>query len=245
MDDNIERIDRYLTGVMTVAEKEAFEAELASSPALAEEVAVQRDMLVFLKQQEKRARLKSQLGEIGKDYFQKVDDTTTTPKVIPFVQRRRIWLALATAAAVIALLIVGRWITQPSLFEEYADFPPLALAEKSSNAVDWSQAERSFQSGNYSSAASLLADYRAQHPHDALAGIYLGICRMELGQTDEARQIFTSFTNVDPGLQDFADWCLALNYLKADDRTGCRQVLLKIQPSSAYYEKAQELLRDL
>lgn len=235
--DNIDRIDKYLQGNMDAGEKQAFEAEMAATPALAEEVELQRDMLVFLQQKEKRSHLKSQLEEVGKGYFQKEE-----AKVIPFVQRRRVWLLVATAAAVIALLIVGRWITRPSLFEEYAQFPPLALAEKSAGAVDWSQAERAFQSGDYATASSLLADYSTQYPNDALARIYLGISRMELDQTVEAQQIFAGITSADPTLKDFANWCLALNYLKANDRPKCRATLQKIQASSAYYDKAQELL---
>ncbi|MBK8704101.1 MAG: tetratricopeptide repeat protein [Saprospiraceae bacterium] len=238
--ENSERLDKYLRGAMDAEEKAGFEAQLAKDAELAKALELQRDMELFLRRNTQREALKKQLPAIGKDYFQ----TAQGAKVITMPRQRRLFLAAASLAAAIALFFMVRWALSPSLFESYAQYPPLALTEKSAGA-DWSQAETAFNSNNYAEAERLLTQYTAEYPSDRQAALYLGICNMETGKIEEAQTAFRNFTPEETDFKDFADWYLALSYLKAGDKTGCRQALQQLSPNSPFQQKATDLLQKL
>lgn len=241
--DNIERIDRYLNGQMEAEEKQAFDAEVAADAQLAAELALQKDMIDFLRRKDHRSLLQNELKVIGSDYFK----TTQEPaKVVQMPRRRLRWIMAASAAAVIALLLVWQFLLPSNLYNKYAAYAPLSLAEKSATTtVDWSTTEAAFNSGDYKTVETQLTQYLSEHPNDQLANLYLGICKMELNKLEEARQIFQSFANADASMKDYADWYLALSYLKAGDETSCQQVLQAITPVSSRYDQAQALLKEL
>ncbi|MBK7872377.1 MAG: tetratricopeptide repeat protein [Saprospiraceae bacterium] len=241
--DNLERIDRYLSGEMDASEKQAFDAEVAANPQLAEELALQRDMNTFLRGKDRRDALQNQLKNIGGDYFKTVEESA---KIVQMPRRRLRWMIAASAAAVIVTLIVWQFLFSPSLYDQYATYAPLALAEKSATTItDWSQTESAFNSGDYRTAEAQLTQYLTENPNDQLARLYLGICKMELNQLAEAQQIFQSFEDADASIKDYADWYLALSYLKAKDEESCRRILQRITPASSLYEQANSLLSKL
>jgi len=238
--ENSERLDRYLRGAMDAEEKTGFEAQLAKDAELAKALELQRDMELFLRRKTQRETLQKQLPAIGKDYFQQAQGA----KVITMPRQRRLFLAAASLAAAIALFFMVRWALSPSLFESYAQYPALALTEKSTS-TDWSQAETAFNSKKYTEAESLLAQYVAENPLDRQALLYLGICKMEQDKLHEAQSIFQGFTPDEADLRDYADWYLALSYLKAGDKTSCRQALQQLSNTSPFRQQAADLLNKL
>jgi len=240
MNNSTERVSR----LMAPDERQAFEADVAAKPALAEELALQREMAALLQGQAQREARRQQLQALSKEYF---PTQATGSKRVMLPRRRLLWLATAAAAAVIALVLAWPFLFGPSLYEQYAQHPPLALAEKSAEAlVDWSATEKAFNSGDYTTAAALLEQYLSQQPGDDLARLYLGIAELELDRYDSARRHFLALSAAeDPALKDYADWYLALSYLKAGDEAGCREVLNVISPSSVLYRSAKELLGKL
>lgn len=240
--DNTERIDRYLVGEMDAAEKESFEAELASDAQLAKDLAVQRDMAHFLQHQDQKSALQAQLKTIGGDYF---IQHRTPGKIIPLPRKRLVGIASAIAAAAVILLLLWQFWSAPSLFDEFAKHPPLALSSKSVEPTNLAETEKAFQSGDYAKAETQLAQYTTRFPEDGLARVYLGICKMELNKTAEARLIFQGFADADASLKDFADWNLALNELKSGNDAACRTALKAIAPASSFFDRAQLLLSRL
>jgi hypothetical protein len=238
--ENSERLDKYLRGAMDAEEKAGFEAQLAKDAELAKALELQRDMELFLRRKTQRETLQKQLPAIGKDYFQQAQGA----KVITMPRQRRLFLAAASLAAAIALFFMVRWALSPSLFETYAQYPPLALTEKSAGA-DWSLAETAFNSKKYTEAGALLAQYVAQNPLDRQALLYLGICKMEEDKLQEAQAIFLEFTPGEADLKDYADWYLALSFLKAGDKANCRQVLQQLSNTSPFRHQATDLLNKL
>lgn len=240
--DNTERIDRYLSGAMEAAEKQRFEQEISDDAQLAKDLAVQRDMAHFLKHQTKKSALHTQLQGIGDEYFK---PQQASGKIIPMPQRRWIGIASAVAAAAVILLLLWQFWSAPSLYDEFAQHQPLALSSKSVAAPNWTETEIAFKSGDYAKAESQLVQYTDQFPDDRLARLYLGICKMELNKTAEARLIFQDFTGAEASLKDFADWYVALNELKAGNEAACRTALKAIAPTSSFFGRAQLLLSRL
>lgn len=239
--DNTERIDRYLNGRMDAEEKRAFEAELATDAQLASDLALQRDMDAMLRRKEQRAQLQAQLQGMSGSYFQAEKGGA---KIMSLTRRRLLWAAGFAAAAALAFFLVRPFLFSPA-YERYAQFPPLALAEKSGEARDWSEAETAFNAGNYSAAAPILEEYVKAFPNDQQALLFLGVCKMELDQHREAREIFQSFAGADPSLKDYADWYLALSFLKTKEMAACKAALNQIPSSSNFYGEAQKLLSKL
>ncbi len=241
--DNTERIDRYLHGAMDAAEKQAFEAEAASNTQLAEELALQRDMERFLHRRAHRDALQAQLRGMDSAYFR---EETPEVKLRALPRRRLLWIGVVAAAAALALFVLRPVLFGPTLYEQYAQYPSLSLAEKSASATtDWSKAEQAFNARDYAAAEPLLRSYVESFPEDMQARLFLGICQMESDRPDDARQTFRSFAQADASLRDYADWYLALSYLKTGDYAACRQVLEAVAPASAQYGKAKELLEKL
>lgn len=243
MNDDNARVDRYLSGDMDAPERQAFEAEMAADSQLAEEVALRRDMEVFLRRREHRSALQAQLSQMGGGYFKAEKQEA---KVTTLPRRRLLWIGAVAAAAGLALFLLRPQLFGPSLFEQYAQYPQLALAEKSAGGpIDWSRAETAFNSRDFSTAEKLLGEYVAGYPADRQALLYLGICRMEMGKSEEARQIFRDLAAADAAFKDYADWYLALSYLKAGDKAACREALVNIPAASVFYEQAQKLLKQI
>ena len=242
MNDNTARTDRYLSGQMDTAERETFQAELASDAQLAEELALQRDMEAFLHRSEQRNALKRQLKEMGGAYFQ-AEKQEAKVKALP--RRRLLWIGAVAAAAALVLFVLRPALFGPGLFEQYAEYPRLALAEKSAGEpVVWSSAETAFNSGDYATAEKILSNYVAEHTADRQAQLFLGICRMELGSYEDARHIFAGLA-ADADFADHAGWFTALSHLKAGDKAACRDALGKIATASRFYTQAQDLLGKL
>lgn len=237
--DNTERIDRYLTGAMDAAEKQAFEAEMTADAQLAEDLALQRDMSAFLRRREHRSALQAQLKDIGRAHFQPEQKEA---KTVSMSRRRVLWIGAMAAAAGLALFLLRPLLFPPSLFDQYAEYPALALAQKSSaGPADWSAAETAFNSAQYNAAEAPLEQYLAAYPADMQAQLYLGICKMELDKHAAARQIFGALVQGDESFKDYAQWYLALSYLKAGDTASSRKTLDDIPDSSPFYKKAKEL----
>ncbi len=238
--ENSERIDRYLHGKMNAPEKAAFEAQLAQDAELGKALEWHRDMELFLSRKNRRDALQQQLPAISKDFFK----TEKGAKSIPLPRQRRLWLVAASLAATLALFLVVKWALTPPLFDTYAQYPPLALTEKSAG-TDWSQAESAFNSKKYAEAEVLLGQYVAQNPQDRQALLYLGICKMERDNLQEAQAIFMGFTPDEKDMKDYADWYLALSYLKSGDKESCRQALQQLSTTSPFRQQAADLLKKL
>lgn len=239
--DSTERIDRYLNGRMDAEERRAFEAELATDAQLARDLALQRDMDAMLRRKNQRVQLQAQLQGMSGSYFQAEKGPG---KIVGLTRRRLLWAAGFAAAAALAFFVLRPVLFSPS-YERYAQFPQLALAEKSGGVQNWAEAETAFNAGNYAKAEPILQAYTEAFPDDRQALLFLGICKMELDRQEEAREIFRSFADADPSLSDYADWYLALSFLQENDLAGCRAALGDISQSSVFYAESQKLLRKL
>ncbi|MEQ8702975.1 MAG: tetratricopeptide repeat protein [Phaeodactylibacter sp.] len=230
------RIDEYLSDQLSAADQQAFEEELNRDPELRRQVDLQRDMAFLLSHQKDRAALKAQMEQTGADFF--AEAPSSRPKA------RIRWIGWAATAAAAAILLFVLWpvFVQPDLYQQYAEFPPLALSEKGTATTNWAATEQTFNTGDYTEAVEQLEDYLQAFPNDQQARLYLGISRMETGQLTNARLLFAIVATKAPGLSDYAQWYTALSYLKEGDKEAARSVLEQIEAGTTFYGQAQEVL---
>lgn len=232
------RIDDYLSGQLNAADQQAFEEELSRNPELRRQVDLQRDMTFLLSHQKDRTALKGRLEETGADFFGEAEPARPTARIR--------WIGWAAAAAAAVLLFV-LWpvFVQPDLYQQYAEFPPLALSEKSTASINWAATEQAFNSGDYVEAALQLEIYLEAFPDDQQARLYLGIAKMETGELEAARRSFAEVSAAATALSDYAEWYRALSYLKGNAPEKARLTLEGISEGSPFYEEAEAILRQL
>lgn len=233
------RIDDYLSGRLSPKARQAFEEALNREPELQKQVDLQRDMTFLLGHQNNRAELKSQLEQTGADFFKAAPPSSSAPRIR--------WIGWAAAAAAAAILLFLFWpvFMQPDLYQQYAEFPPLALSEKSTATTNWAATEQAFNAGNYEQAAVQLGAYLEAFPDDYQARLYLGIAKMETGELEAARRLFAEVSAAAPALSDYAEWYRALSYLKGGDEATARSLLEEIEAGTPFYKQAQEVLAKL
>lgn len=240
-------IEGYLDGRLSEAERSALEARLQSDEELAQALALRQDMDRHLRRQEKRAALKTTLAELGEDFF-KMETPTAAPAGATRIPLHRRWYAYAAAIALVLTVSIVLYLNlRPGLYDQYARHAPLALTAMSADADALAaQAEQAFNAGDYENAYSALRGYIDANTTNNLARLYLGISALETGRLEEAQNIFTQL-QLETGSQwaDYAQWYLALTYLKKGDEAACRAALTQVGEDSEWYAKAQELLRKL
>lgn len=237
-------IEEYLDGRLSEEARAALETRLAADEELAQALSLRRDMDRHLRKREKRAQLKSTLAELGQEFFK-----AETPAAAPGEARRiplhRRWYAYAAAVLLLAAASIVLYLNlRPGLYEQYAQHAPLSLTVMSAEAdALGARAEQAFNAGEYEDAYAALQDYVNAHPANNLARLYLGLSALETGRLDEALSIFNQIkTEAGGQWADYAQWYLALTYLKQGDKAACRTALEEIGDGSEWYEEARALL---
>lgn len=244
MEELYARIEDYLDGALTAAERVAFEAELQADPALAEalqQVRETRERLAMQWTQEsKEAELRKTLKELGKQHFSGGGSANEVARRIPLV---RWWMAAAVLTA------IAIWIFWPAgenaLYDRYRQFPEAAFTEKSGGAPTLSEAGQLFNDENYAAALTILTAHLEQQPADLEARFFAGLCQLETGRLTAAESAFRQILSNENAWSQEARWYLALTFLKGKKTPECKETLNRIQPGEAYYEEAQQLLKKL
>lgn len=140
----------------------------------------------------------------------------------------------------------------------FAPAPAIVMEAYRSNLSDTNtqiellkQAIHFYNDGDYTQALPLLESYAKNNAKDARIALYLGVCRLSLGQTDAAiDDLQLSAQSTDDNLADSraeAQWTLALAYLRKKDLAQCKTLLQQIvnQPNHNYQSQAAQLLNEL
>ena len=242
-----EKLEKYLEGELSEKEKNAFEAEMKTDPALAEKVWLHQQLATSLGNREEievEERLK--LIMIAPE-----EKEQPTPPKSSFSYRPYL---IGIAASLILLLGIRLiFFSAPTMEEIYGEHYAAYDASKElrsetgipknllSTAFD-SYLEEDFQTAN-----TAFEEILVKSPGNPRALFYLGICQLELSKTSNAR---TSFEAVLAEAQNLyltqASWYLAMSCLKLNDSACATTQLAQLSSEPGRYRsKAKKALEQM
>ncbi len=253
-------ISRYLAEELDDKNKTALEARLAEEPTLATELEQRRHELTFLRTEASLPDLKSRMQELGSQHFKEsLGNTTTDQTASPqhpatntakqeATVRRLRWKrwapAVGIAAAVALVLLIWNPFATAAPYEQFAQYDPVYLTEKSSDAAAAAApAEAAFNAGHYSEAYKQLTNYLTQRPDDNEARLALGISALETNREAEAETIFADIAAGSSALNDDAQFYLALTYFKIEDPRAKATLLSIDKKNPDYGVRVTEMLQ--
>lgn len=250
----LERIDAYVDGTLTGAERAAFEQRLASDPALKQEVALQRQINEALNEPAV-ADLEEKLTQII------AEERPVKPLWRQYAR------PLAIAASVL-LLLGFAWLFRPTsqgpldqeaLFLAQAEFPESLLTDMNvrNSGVDTRKTDsmvlrlealnQSYQEGEWQLALDQLDQTLVDFPE--LVTDYTSFYQYQRGmlllRLDRTKQAITSLEQVRVGPQvDEAQWFLLLSRFRLEGDTPALRIELEklARSKRPYADEAQALL---
>ncbi len=241
MSVNEAQIEKYLSGLMTAAEQEAFEASFQDDPLLEAEL---REYLLA-KGSIFQAGLEAEKAKLDA-LFDEADSDVEPGSAGNHPFRPQLWLSIA--AAVLLLMVAGYFFLgnkpQPEeLFATYYE-APAAPEQMGAPGIDslLQLAHGHFNQQNYPEAIQLYTQV-TQLNGRAESWQYLAYSYLAQGKSQLAIEAFLNDTQP----TDMSEWYLALAYLQAGNSDQARESLQAItsDPNHDFQQKAEELLSKL
>lgn len=241
-DDRQLRIDRYLLGRMDADGQREMEEEISRNAELSEQLAdteLAMAAIELAEDQHLKARLKSLESSLGTEAAGAAPSppaTSPEAKVVPLRSRKSRRFLLGVAAAVLLLLTAGWFLSQPrgygspaalamASFEPYANITKGTVRGGEDNPA--TAAFSAYDAGNFVAAATAFGEL----PPTAVNKFYLAQSLLASGQYSTAAAQLTDLTKADFGLQQEAEYYLALARLGEGKTEQAKQLLQKILQS--------------
>jgi tetratricopeptide (TPR) repeat protein len=239
-------IERYLSGEMSPPEREIFEREVASNPALAKELKISRTIDSALANDD-IIDLRQKLLEVYKE-----SNKAQSHVPVVFLNFRKFWYA---AASVILLAAIGSALffalpggkSNISLFKQYYTSENLVDITRASDA-NIVEAVIKFQEKDYILAARLFKNLLEVDNSNLAYWFYYGVSSIETESYNEAVQAFTNILANNQNLYvEHARWYLGLTYLKSDQTEQARKQFLIVanDPDNSHQKEARRILEKL
>lgn len=238
-------IDDYFNGLLSEDEMKVLRERGVKEPELGHAFALRAELEQWVVREPGRKALSENLSNIGAEFFR--EDAAQAPLQAGRVNNLR---RLLLAAASVALLAVAVWFVRQNsetvLYNQYAQYDPPAFTERGIETDSLaSEAEAAFKQKRYAEALEALDGLLAQQPDNAVAGLYRGICLLELKRPVEARRALESLATGASALRADAVWFTALSFLSEKNEADCAAWLRRLSAGDDHYGKAQELLKKL
>lgn len=253
-----EKIELYLKNKLTGDELIAFEKQLKVDEALANDVALTKDLNEAIEDKAIEAEYAPKLKELSNKYFtEKPKFVSTKTKRTPKSSRPMI---MVVALFIVLLLAFFAWKTStqptieisPSSEEVFAAYyEPYLLEEltrsETTTATSYQKAIELYQQNKFSNAIPILVKQIVASPNEVSAKILLGNCYLNTkpAQAQAAIEIFESLaTDKTHSFTEITQWYLAMAYIKNGQKQLAQPVLEKIAEKEIgkYPKLAKEVL---
>lgn len=208
-----ERIEGYILGLMTDAEKQSFESELEIDQNLR---ARYEDIKVLLQEVE-LASLKDTMEEFHAEL------KTSTP-VIPIISKKSfVWKPLAVAASLLFLLAITLWIFLGNTTENeklyrayYQPDPGMVTAMGLQSNYEFDRGMVDYKTGDYPAAIARWEKLLSEKPDNDTLNYFLGSAFLAIGDTEHGKSYLEKATQFESGVfQKEAYWYLGLTLVKS------------------------------
>lgn len=237
-------IEAYLQGELPAERKAALEERATLDPAFAKALAERRQLHEHLRAEAGEASLRATLNPIETKYFPE-QEAAVVRKLRPATGRSRRWWVGIAAAAAIALAVIagGQFWGQADHYEQFAQHEPLSLTERGDPGSLATQAETTYNSGQYTEAISLLQEYLLVQTDDERARLALGVSLLEEDRDEEAINLFKEIVDTNSTLAPYGNWYLALAAVKRGETAKANGFLNLIPASDPYLTERANRLR--
>ncbi len=262
MNDFLLEIEKYLDNDMSLEEKETFEAEVNSNPALAEELKLQQDMRLVYEDEQwiegDKQILKNKEAKSLKSFFKSKEaaflKTSIEEVVIENRSRNKSFYFIGVAASITILIIISLFVFKGNgndkLYTQYIqidDIPSLITRGEDNNGLI-KKAQLLFENKKYNEAIEVFTQYQNETQSiNSLSYIYTGIAYLELDEFDKAMYQFELLSRSNTLHAKKANWYMAMVYLKQNNKQQLQMILQSIisNKSSFKYKEAQELFEQI
>ncbi len=243
MEDQLDQIEKYLSGELSREEVELFEKQIGEQEALRKQVEEHRSLIKGLElgfNLEMKAQLKLEEQRLARE------DVVAKRRVVQL--RWPVGLAAALAVILISVyLIKTKSIDSQELFASYYQPYPNVESPVSRSETKGENAYALYEQGRYQEALDLFMQRIAESPTDPAPLFYSGICHLELNETEKALAAFQVLQTMDKNNYSRASkWYKALASLKKDDKSSTVEILTGLSEGDDNYAiRSKELLQQL
>ena len=245
-DSNSIKIQRYLDGDMSGAERNEFERELAVDPALKDLTDAYRNIAEGIRY---RAR------QNAWSMIQTLEAGYTDEELQIESSRKRAWPVYAVAASLAIIAIAFAYNSNfnfnksDRIFaEHFTPYQALVNGPTRSGPISEAFQERAFSAysnENYLQAITLFEEIDVQED-DPLIWFYLGNSYLAIDKPEDAIDYFLQALSQDTALTPQTRWYLGLSYLAKDDIEEAKKVFEALaNDGNSYGERAKSILNQL
>ena len=238
--ENINLIQDYLQGNLSDEEKNQFRERLRNEPNLMEEYNAQKQMHIYLIDNNSRDQYTAHLNQLGDKYFPSDKKTTSSSNQF----KPYILAAIILLASLASFYFYNK--KSQNIYESHSNHFALHLVQKSIESETALNAENAFNSGRFDIAKVALEKYLIKNNMDTKAKLALGICFLELDNHEKAIEYFDEISEGKSTLKTQAKWYKALYFIKTSQYENAQKTLLEIPNSDKQlFNKSKILLEDL
>ncbi|WMN10714.1 tetratricopeptide repeat protein [Marivirga salinae] len=238
-DQDYQIFEAYLAGDLPADKVRVHEEKIEQDQDYKESFELYKSLNQHLENKEKNEKeleqFKNTVSDISDNYF-------ATRKKTKFA-----WVKMAVAASIIIAIglyfLIGE-ISKPQ-YQEIAQIPTIHLTERSADGEIYVQAEEAFNQEQYTEAIKLFGQILQEDNQNQSISLYQAIAFMEIDSANRAKELYDKIIEKENAYSEEALWYAALNELKEENYTACKEYLTKINPSASRYEDAQNLLEKL
>ena len=243
MDDQLDYIEKFLNGKLSLNEQRSFEKKLSEDESLREKVENHRILLKGIELGFNR-ELKSMLKQ--KDLNEKKLQKNSSAKT------RSLSLVIGIAASISIIMTTLYFLLDSSTTPKelvaayYQSYPNIEAPidrsdDKPNNAYAF------YEQGNFQLALDQFEKMIEINPSDPAPVFYAGICRIELNKTQSALSKFEYIESLDDNKYSRPSlWYQGLCYLKLQEIKKAKDILKELaEGSDVYANNSKEILKQL